>query len=117
MAAAAFWTTLGLTILHELDAIRRHEWRVLPLTRSLTDGAGRAVFIWAHLPLGLLLIWIAAQGAVSAAGFWMSAFMVAHVGLHWLYRNHPKNELTGGYSWTLIIGAGLSGLAHILALG
>ena len=103
----------GFLATHELDAIRRHEWRLLPFVSALPEKVGAAVFVWAHVPLFVLVYWIVADGADSAPALWLSGFSIAHVGLHWLYRNHPKNAFNTFGSWALIVLAGAFGTAHL----
>ena len=113
MEIMAFWTTIALLLTHELDAVARHEWRILPLTSFLADATGRQVFIWAHVPLILAVLWIAAAGASSIAAIAFSAFAIAHIALHWLFRNHPANEFANPSSRLLIWLPGLSGATHL----
>ncbi len=103
----------GTLATHELDAIKRHEWRILPLTSFMPERIGEAVFVWAHVPLFALIIWIAEQGAASTAAQWLSGFAVVHVGLHWLYRNHPMYEFNNLRSWVLVLLPGVFGAVHL----
>lgn len=52
-----YYAMIGAFFSHELDAVKRHEWRVLPLLRSLPERMGEQVFIWLHVPLFALLLW------------------------------------------------------------
>ncbi len=116
MADLAFALMVGFLFTHELDAMRRHEWRILPLLRDLPDARGEAVFVWLHVPLFAALAWLVLKGADTAGAVAFSAFAVIHVGLHWLLRGHPGNEFANPSSWILIGGAGLSGLVHLALL-
>jgi hypothetical protein len=106
---AAFFT-------HELDAVKRHEWRVLPLTSFLPERVGEQVFIWAHVPLFLAVLRFS-EGGAAADGFRFgpSAFAVVHVGLHWLFRKHRAYEFNNPSSWGLILLTGVLGAAYLLA--
>lgn len=111
-----FLLGLSLLLTHELDAIRRHEWRVLPPTARLDDRAGYLAFTAAHIPLYLLLLW--ALGAAgpqvrSGAIVGLDLFFVVHVLLHIAFRRHPAYEFHGLFSWGLIAGAGLCGLLDL----
>lgn len=105
---------LGFLLTHELDAVKRHEWRVLPITSFLPEKTAEHVFIWAHVPLIAVLFVMGGAQPTSSAAFWISAFAVVHVFLHVLFRNHPKYEFNNPSSWGLILGAGFFGLAHLL---
>ncbi len=113
MAGALLWTTIAFLFAHELDAVRAREWRVLPLTAFLPDPTGRAVFIWAHVPLTLLMIWIAGQPAGGPAALALAGFAVVHLVLHLGYRHHPDHDFHGVGAWALIVIPALSGSAQI----
>lgn len=116
MSAFLYFTTVAFLITHELDAVKRHEWRVLPLTSFLPDVIAARVFIWAHVPLFLGLFYFGGADPFSPVAKALSAFAILHVGLHWGFRRHPKNEFNTAGAWALIIGAGVFGAAHLLAL-
>ncbi len=54
-----FFFVVGLSVIftHELDAIKRREWRMFPLTFWLPERPGYLVFTTLHIPLfGLLCL-------------------------------------------------------------
>ncbi len=116
MVDLLYVSMLGFFLTHELDAIQRHEWRIFPLTTYLSDRTGRRVFVWGHIPLFALLFFYGAGDPDSAVAKGLSVFAIIHIMLHWLYRRHPKNEFDNPQSWAIIIGAGVFGAAHLLAL-
>lgn len=105
---------LAFFITHEPDAVKRHEWRVLPLTSFLTESIGEQVFIWANVPLFALLFYFGGLDASSATAQGFSAFSILHIGLHIGFRNHPKYEFNTLSSWTIILGAGVFGALHLI---
>lgn len=114
MANALLWTTIALLVAHELDAVRAREWRVLPLTAFLPDPTGRIVFIWAHVPLTLLLLWIAGLAPDHPAALALAGFAILHLGLHLAYRRHPAHDFHGAGPWALIVAPALSGAGQIV---
>lgn len=50
-----FYIGITLMILHEMDAIRCKEWRILPGLSLLTDKMGHLVFMVAHIPIFFFL--------------------------------------------------------------
>lgn len=116
MASVWFGLMIAFFVTHELDAVKRHEWRVLPLTSWLPDPVAERVFVWAHVPLTLLILWAVAQGADSDPAMAFSGFAVLHVVLHWFFRNHPENEFRGIDAWLPILAAGFFGMLHLSAL-
>jgi hypothetical protein len=112
-----FWMMIAFLFTHEMDAMKRHEWRVLPLTSFLPESIGREVFLWMHVPLFFVLFLLSTGSHSDIARWWLSIFSIVHVALHWLFRNHPKYEFNNVGSWLLIAGAGIAGLAHIVSRG
>ena len=115
MSQLLFNTMLAFFLTHELDAMKRHEWRMFPLLSRLPEKIGEQVFVWAHVPL-LYTLFSIEDGAASVFAQSLSAFAVFHLALHWLFRNHRANEFNNLSSWLLIFGAGLIGGAHLLAV-
>ncbi len=113
MQTIALWITITLLLSHELDAVARREWRLLPLLSHLPENTARQLFIWAHVPLILLLLWIAQSGADTMAAKLFSGFAILHVALHRLYRNHPANDFDNPTSRLLIWLPALTGASHL----
>jgi len=104
---------LAFIIMHEMDAIRCHEWRIFPLTSFLKDRTGMIVFVFLHIPLFyFLLLPSTVEDSLFRNGF--SIFLIVHVFLHLLFLLHKKNEFKDWISWTLITGAGVCGAAYLL---
>lgn len=110
-----YYALLGAFFTHELDAVKRHEWRVLPILRTLPDAVGEQVFIWAHAPIFAAILMAGTQDGVRLG---VAAFAVLHVGLHWLFRRHPAYEFNNPSSWALILLTGAIGAGYVvMALG
>lgn len=113
-----FLLGFSLLLTHELDAIHRHEWRMFPLTAPLDDRAGYLVFTAAHVPLLALLLAgltrVEPSAGRSALETGLDLFFVVHLLLHILFLKHPQNQFTSLFSWALIAGAGVCGLADLL---
>lgn len=116
MASVAFHLMLAFMIAHELDAVRRHEWRLLPLMRRLPEDWARTLFVWAHVPLALIIFQLVLAGKSATGSILLSAFAIVHVGLHWVFRNDPANEFTGPTSIAFIVLAGVFGAMHLVFL-
>jgi len=116
MSDLLFYSMLAFLVTHELDAMRRHEWRLLPLTSFLPEKTGEQLFIWAHVPLIVVIIWFGCLAPDSIFSQGLSGFAIFHIVMHWFYRNHAANEFTGFTSWALIIGPGLLGASHLMTL-
>jgi hypothetical protein len=103
-----------LLLVHEMDAVRCKEWRVLPLTSWMEDEAGYHVFTALHVPLYALLLWgLFGGGANRGLVVGLDVFFVVHVLLHLIFYNHPENRFGSIFSYVLIFGAGLFGATDI----
>lgn len=109
----SFYLGLSLILMHEMDAIRCHEWRFFPLTFFLDDRIGLIVFLFAHIPLYMWLF----QGlaGIHQASFMtgLNYFFIIHGLLHILYLWHPKNEFKDWISWTIIAGNAVCGVLGV----
>ena len=113
---AVFSLGLSLLLVHELDAVRAQEWRLLPILRRMPELVGRDVFILVHVPLIALLIWFALHSQpIVRLRFQVAAdlFFLLHVGLHRAFRSHPHYDFHSLLSRGLILGAGATGIVHL----
>jgi hypothetical protein len=109
-----FLIGISFLIVHEMDAIRCKEWRIYPGLSSLSSKVGQLVFVFAHIPLFFIVLYQIIYNPVNNAfikGF--DIFMIVHIGLHLLFIKHRNNEFKDWSSWTIIIGAGVFGLADL----
>jgi hypothetical protein len=117
MLDAIYYAVLAAFLAHELDAVKRNEWRVLPLTSFLPDRIAAQFFIWAHVPLLWLILWLDDRTATSGVRLCLSAFAIVHVWLHWTYRRHSAYEFNNPSSWALIALTGILGALYLGAVG
>ncbi len=108
-----FLTCLAWLFAHELDAIKQHEWRILPLTSWMRDDAGYVVFVLLHIPLMVVII-LALPSQTFQVG--MDMFLILHGGLHILFRNHPAYTFNNALSKMLIFGVIPLAILHLLLL-
>lgn len=109
---------LGLTLLlvHEMDAVHHREWRLLYGLRSLSDTAAYPTFLWLHVPLYVLVLWLShleRVGIQTATRTLVSAFLVIHAGIHSYVAGTP------GYSFDtlsnlFLYGAAVMGLLYLI---
>ena len=107
-----FFINIALLTTHELDAIYRHEWRIFFGRTTLSDETAYQLFTLLHIPLFAWIFWQAGQG-----DRWFEIvfdlFLIVHVGLHHLFRNHPAYEFNNRFSNAIIRSTGLLGLIHL----
>ena len=114
-----FYLALSMLLAHELDAVHRHEWRLLFFLRTLSDSLGRNLFIWLHIPIVALIFFLITHNQYMLR-YWtmmcLNLFMVIHAGLHWRLEKHPKYEFKSLGSKLLIYGAAVVSIIHMLVL-
>lgn len=116
LAEAAFLLGYGLLATHELDAVLRAEWRVLPGLAQLDEALARPLFIALHVPLFAVLT--AAIGSTDArlrqrTRHGLSLFLVIHAGLHLLFGGHRHYDFGHADSKVYIFGGALCGLVWL----
>ena len=119
MTDLLFYLAFAGLVTHELDAVHKHEWRLLFVLRAMPDESARRAFILLHVPLLAALLWLVAH-PVEDTRFWamfsLDLFMVVHAGLHWRLSDHPKYEFNPAYSQWIIYGTAALAAAHLLLL-
>ena len=114
MEAPFFLLGLSLLFVHELDAVRCHEWRIFPGLSALSDEWGLRLFVLLHIPLLYGLLEAVAAGPGPKLVAVLDLFYILHLGLHLLFLRHPRNEFRDRLSWTLIVGAAICGGIDLL---
>ena len=112
-----FWTGFAFLLTHELDAVAQTEWRLLPLLNLLADEPAYKVFVASHVPLVVVLIWLFTHRSDIVrwrAQLGFDAFLCAHALAHWLMSGDVEYTFHSPLSKTMIFGAGVVGLAHLL---
>ncbi|MEL6655182.1 MAG: DUF6713 family protein [Bacteroidota bacterium] len=108
-----FLLALAFILMHEMDAIRCREWRILPGLSLLPDRSGMIVFQILHIPLFYLILAEALAGnEVFIRG--LNIFLIIHLFLHIGFLWHSKNEFKDWVSWSIIIGAAVFATLDLL---
>lgn len=109
-----FYLGLSLLLIHEMDAIRCEEWKILPLFSSLNEKLAQQLFILLHIPLCYFLLMALSVEGNQLYIDYLDWFFIIHLGLHVLFLKHPKNQFKDWISWLLIIGVGFCGMIDLL---
>ena len=117
ITGTAVWLGLVLLIAHELDAVARHEWRLLPGFAFVDDDVARDLFVLLHIPLLATIFWAMTHhhvGLRSAGRTVIAALLVIHGGLHFLLSGDALYEFQGIVAHVTIYGATLAGAAYLV---
>lgn len=105
-----FTTVVTWLVIHELDAIHRHEWRFFFASVPVTDETAFRIFTALHVP-ALLIVFLFVQHPAFQQGF--DVFAVAHAGAHLALRDHPKLDFETWFSRVWIYGGAVLGAVHL----
>jgi len=112
--APFFLLGLALLLVHEMDAVRCREWRMIPGLSAPSDPWALRLFLLLHVPLLYTLLGAVAAGPDATLVTALDLFCLVHLGLHLIFLRHPRNEFRDALSWTLIVGAAMSGGIDLL---
>lgn len=112
---ALFYLGLTLLVCHELDAVFRHEWRILPGLNLLQDGPARTAFILIHIPAFVALFWLTGHSSNvirSRSQLGVDIFLIGHAAVHLVISGHELYEFEPPVETITIYGGALVGLFH-----
>lgn len=113
-----FYIGLTLFFIHEMDAVRRNEWKMFIFLSSLRSKMGYLVFSLLHIPIVFLIFWglfSANQDFKHYLMMFLNLFFIIHFFLHLAFIRHPNNEFRSIFSWVIIALMLLMGIIGICA--
>ncbi|MDQ0172822.1 DUF6713 family protein [Paenibacillus tundrae] len=111
-----FLFNLSLFLLHEMDAIRRSEWRLFIVLKDMEDDKAFKYFTWIHLPLYTVILSLLFSSYQSIAFWILDIFFIIHTVLHFFFEKHPRNEFKNSFSRSIIYFMGLGATIHLIWL-
>lgn len=112
-----FLIAFSLLAGHEMDAIARHEWRLLPGLSLLDDDPARDLFTLLHIPVYIGILWGAFFASDRARQLTRLVFciaMMAHGAAHFILSDHVLYEFVPPVETITVYGAALAGLTYII---
>ena len=110
-----FSLELALLFVHEMDAVRRQEWKMFVKLKDMEDEKAYRVFMLLHIPLYTAILALLLSG--YRIGFYITdVFLIAHTLVHTGVRNHTANKLTSGISKSIIFISGILAAVHLLLI-
>jgi len=117
MRDLVFHLGFGTLFAHELDSMLNHEWRVIPVIRSLADETGSIVFVAVHIPVFAILVALVSSRNINTRRMTRTGiglFLVLHGFLHLLFMKHPAYEFSTLLSNTLIFGGSILAIVYFI---
>lgn len=116
MKDLSFYLGFGTLLAHELDSMLNHEWRVIPIIRTLPDETGLIVFVAAHIPIFAYLVALVSSKnsrtrRMTRIG--IGLFLLLHGLLHIFFKDHPAYEFSSIFSNILIFGGSVVGIIYL----
>lgn len=96
---------LTLLIIHELDAIKRKEWKMFFLLKDLSEEVAYRIFTLLHIPFLMAILYFLISGTnlqQNILNLCISIFLVFHGVIHYLFRKKESNKFTNGFSNIII---------------
>ncbi len=95
------WINISLFILHEMDAVKTREWKMLFLINRLNDNTGHIIFTALHFVLFIMIFYFV-DSCLIATFLAVSILLIIHQFMHILFRKHSENRMNNPFSQTLI---------------
>lgn len=111
-----FFLGLALLFVHEMDAIQNQEWKMFIVLKDMEDEKAYRVFTLLHIPLYAAILYLLFSRHTQTCMYIVDGFLIAHLLIHILFRKHPNNKLDNVLSKSIICGAGLIAIVHLLIL-
>ncbi len=96
-----FWINLSLFILHEMDAVKTREWKMMIFMNRFDDNTGHVVFTALHFILFLLIFYLM-DVHFNFIFPLVSGLLILHQFAHILFRKHSENRMNNIFSQVVI---------------
>lgn len=110
-----FALELGLLLTHEMDAIRHKEWEMFIFLKDLPENTAYLVFTLPHILLYALVLFFLLLNNITIL-YVVDIFVICHLFIHFIFRRHPNNQLTGFWSLVIINLAGIIAAVHLILM-
>ncbi|AVK84929.1 hypothetical protein C3943_15915 [Lysinibacillus sp. B2A1] len=111
-----FLFNLSLFLLHEMDAIRRSEWRLFIVLKDMEDSKAYKIFTFLHLFLYVIILSLLFSEYQIIVFWFLDLFFIIHSILHLFFEKHPRNEFKNTFSRAIIYPTGILAVVHALFL-
>jgi len=95
------WANVSLFILHEMDAVKTREWKMMFGINRLNDNAGHIVFTALHFLLFMIIFYLMDCYLYNML-IAVSILLIIHQFMHIIFRNHIQNRMNNLFSRIII---------------
>ena len=115
-AIIIFALELALLFVHEMDAIRREEWKMFIVLKNMADEKAYHIFMLLHVPLYMALLLLLFSPFFAMGYYVVDVFLAAHMLVHLGFSKHHANKLNSTISKAIINLSGLLALIHLFII-
>jgi hypothetical protein len=108
-----FWINLSLFILHEMDAVKTREWKMMIFMNRLSDAQGHIIFTALHFPLFMIIFYLMKYYFEYLVPV-VAVLFIIHQMLHILFRKHTGNRMNNMFSRIIIFLMFINSIATLL---
>ena len=116
VAITIFALELALLFVHEMDAIRRQEWKMFIILKDMDDEKACRIFLLLHIPLYMAVLLLLFSPCSHIGYYVVDIFLLAHMLIHLGFRKHPDNKFGSTISKVIINSAGLLAIVHLIII-
>lgn len=110
-----FALEFALLLTHEMDAVYHREWKMFIGLKDLSEQTAYWAFTLSHIVLyTLVLFFLLLKSSIIL--YVVDIFLICHLFLHYFFRKHPENHLTGFWSKLIINSAGIIAGIHLILM-
>ncbi len=95
------WINISLFILHEMDAVKTREWKMMIFINRLNDDHGHIVFTAFHFFIFIIIFYLSEFHPVFFAVI-ISFSLIIHQFVHILFTRHNENRMNNFFSVIII---------------
>jgi hypothetical protein len=114
-----FSVILSLLLVHEMDAIRAKEWKMIIVLKNMSEEAAYRLFTLIHIPLYVAVIFMLFHGGAVASYLLkivIDVFLLGHAIIHFGFRKHSDNGFKTWFSKSIIYSMSALALFHLCLL-
>jgi len=95
------WVCLALLFLHEMDAVRGTEWKMMIYMNKLDYETGTKSFIAAHFIMFIAIFYMF-EFYFNILYWFICIFFLFHQLLHLLFKTHQENRMESRFSRVIV---------------